>query len=204
MLDKHVIPRLKPPLSQLARVLHQFGFSADVVTLIGFLFGLFSVVAIALGSPILGLFWLVLNRLLDGVDGELARLSKPSDAGGFLDISLDFVFYALFPVGFALADPSSNALPAAVLVASFVGTGASFLAFSSMAGKHEITHPEFAYKGLYYLDGLAEGTETILFFVAMCLLPAYFPILAWIFAVICAITAVNRIAFGYMTLKKNT
>jgi phosphatidylglycerophosphate synthase len=61
----------------------------------------------------------------------VARLSCPTDRGAFLDIALDFVFYALVPLGFALADPAANALPAAVLIAAFVGTGSSFLAFST-------------------------------------------------------------------------
>ena len=107
------------------------------------------------------------NRVLDGLNGELARLSDSSDAEGFLDITLDFIFYALFPIGFALANPAVNALPAAILTACFMGTGASFLAFSSVAARHKIEHPDFGYKGLYYLNGLAEGTETIICFTSM-------------------------------------
>ena len=99
-----------------------------------------------------------MNRLADGVDGELARIQGPTDRGAFLDIALDFVFYALFPLGFALGH-ADYALPAAVLIASFVGTGSSFLAFASQAEKKGIEHPDFGYKGLYYLNGLAEGTE---------------------------------------------
>jgi len=125
---------------------------------------------------------LLLNRLADGLDGELARLSQPSDGGAFLDITLDFIFYAMFPLGFAMFAPQTNALPAAVLIASFVGTGASFLAFSGQAEKQGMEHPDFAYKGFYYLNGLAEGTETILVFVLMCLLPSHFALIAYVFA----------------------
>jgi len=203
MLDKYVIPLIKPPLAKAAAVCHGRGWNADQVTLVGFCAGLFCVAALAMGAPLIALLFLLLNRLADGIDGELARKQKPTDAGGFLDISLDFIFYALFPVGFAIADPVSNALPAAVLIASFVGTGATFLAFSSMASKHQIAHPEFNYKGLYYLDGLAEGTETVLFFVVMCLLPGHFALLAWVFAFICAVTAINRVWFGYLTLRRS-
>lgn len=201
MLDKHIVPLLKPPLRRLACVLATREWSADRVTVVGFLLGVCCIIALALGQTVLALVFLLLNRLADGVDGELARLKKPTDAGGFLDICLDFIFYALFPLGFAIADPAINALPAAALIASFVGTGASFLAFSSMANKHDIAHPEFGYKGLYYLDGLAEGTETVVFFVVMCLLPSYFALLAWVFAAVCLVTAVNRIVFGYLTLR---
>lgn len=200
MLDKHVVPLLRPPLRRIAKVLASKGWRADRVTVVGFLLGLCCVIALALGQNGAALVFLLLNRLADGVDGELARLKEPTDAGGFLDISLDFIFYALFPVGFAIADPADNALPAAVLIASFVGTGASFLAFSSMAATHGIDHPEFGYKGLYYLDGLAEGTETILCFVLMCLLPNNFALLAWGFAALCLVTAINRVVFGYLTL----
>ena len=89
-----------------------------------------------------------------------------------------------------------------LLIASFVGTGASFLAFSSMASKHNVKHPDFDYKGFYYLNGLAEGTETVLFFIVMCLLPDHFVTLAWVFAFICAITALNRVWFGYLTIRR--
>jgi len=204
MLDKHIVPILKPPLAQAASVLHGRGWIADRVTVAGFVIGLFCVLALALGEPLLGLLLLLLNRLADGIDGELARKQTPTDAGGFLDISLDFIFYALFPLGFAVANPVDNALPAAALIASFVGTGASFLAFSSMAGKYKLEHPEFGYKGFYYLDGLAEGTETILFFSLMCLFPNHFALLAWVFSAICVVTALNRVWFGYLTLKRDT
>jgi len=143
----------------------------------------------------------LLNRLADGIDGELARLNDSTDAGAFLDIVLDFIFYALFPIGFALYDPSGNGLAAAALIASFVGTGASFLAFDSFAQRRKIEHPDFGYKGLYYLNGLAEGTETVLVFVLMCLLPQHFVVIATVFAVVCVVTAINRVVFSYITLR---
>ncbi len=201
MLDKHIVPIVKPPLQKLAATFDRSGVSADQVTVFGFVLGMLSVVLVALGQPTLALVLLLLNRLADGIDGELARRHKATDAGGFLDITLDFIFYAAFPLGFALADSSANALPAAFLIASFVGTGASFLAFSSMAEKRNIQHPDFGYKGFYYINGLAEGSETIICFALMCLLPQHFAIIAWIFAAICMVTAANRVVFGYRTLK---
>ena len=201
MLDKYIVPVLKKPLRSVAVKLNQQGISADKVTVVGFILGVASVPAIALGSPLIGLLFLLSNRIADGIDGELARLNSPSDAGGFLDITLDFIFYALFPLGFALADPAQNALPAAFLIASFVGTGASFLAFSSLAEKHSVVSPDFEYKSLYYLNGLAEGTETILCFALMCLFSSYFAPLAWAFSLMCLITAANRVFFGYRTLR---
>lgn len=201
MLDKHIVPIIKPPLKKTATFLQRSGITADQVSIVGFALGLLAAVMVATEQYTIALLLLLSNRLADGIDGELARLNTPTDAGGFLDITLDFIFYAVFPLSFAFANTQANALPAAVLIASFVGTGASFLAFSSMAEKRNIQHPEFGYKSLYYLNGLAEGTETVICFVLMCLLPAYFPVIAAVFAFICLLTAFNRVVFGYRTLK---
>lgn len=200
MLDKYIVPVLKPAMHAGATALHALGLRADTVTICGFLAGVASVLLVALAYPLYGLFFMLLNRLADGLDGEMARIDTPSDAGGFLDITLDFIFYALFPLGFAFADPLNNALPAACLIASFVGTGASFLAFATQAEKRGIVSPDFSYKGLYYLNGLAEGTETIACFALMCLMPQHFALIAWIFATVCLLTAANRVYFGFRTL----
>ena len=201
MLDKYIVPRIKPTLGTVAKRLHGRGITADQITVAGFVTGVLAIPAMAFGHAHLTLVLLVLNRLADGLDGELARLGKSTDAGGFLDITLDFIFYASFPLGFALFDPAQNALPAAVLIASFVGTGSSFLAFSTMAEKHSISSVDFPYKGLYYLNGLAEGTETILCFALMCMLPAHFATIAWLFAALCVLTTVNRVVSSYWTLR---
>lgn len=143
----------------------------------------------------------VLNRLLDGLDGALARRRGLTDAGGFLDIALDFLFYALVPFGFILADPSHNALAGSWLLFAFIGTGSSFLAFAALAAKHNIDNPGYAHKSFYYLGGLTEGTETIALFVLGCLFPAYFAVLAWIFGALCWMTTLTRVWSGYLTLK---
>ena len=201
MLDKHIVPRIKPSLATLATSFDRLGVKADTVTVVGFLIGLACIPAVAFGYTQLALLLLLINRLADGLDGELARLQRPTDAGGYIDITLDFIFYAIFPLGFAIADPVNNALPAAVLIASFVGTGASFLAFATQAEKRDMVSPDFGYKSLYYLNGLAEGTETILCFALMCVFPQHFAMIAWVFAAICGVTAINRVYYGYRTLK---
>ena len=200
MLDRHLVPVLRPVLFRIAQALHERGVGADAMTLGGFAIGVAAVIAVVFGAPLAGLALLLLSRLVDGLDGELARIDGATDAGAFLDITLDFVFYALFPIGFALADPAANALPAAVLVASFVGTGASFLAFAGQADRRGIARMQFAYKGLSYIDGIAEGTETIVAFSLMCLFPSAFALVAWVFAALCLLTAVNRVVSGYRTL----
>lgn len=197
MIDAALIPLQRRVLNPVARLLHGAGVSADMVTLGGFAIGVLGCLAAALGWFGLALLGLVLNRVADGLDGEIARLSTPTDRGAFLDIALDFVFYALFPVGFAVADPVQNALPAAVLLAAFVGTGSSFLAFSVIAERRGIQADAYPTKGIYYLGGLTEGAETIALFAAFCLFPSAFPALAYLFAVACAVTTATRWMAGW-------
>ncbi|MGO2120892.1 MAG: hypothetical protein ACTH3L_09190, partial [Psychrobacter sp.] len=119
-----------------------------------------------------------------------------------LDITLDFLFYAAIPLGFILANPEQNAIAGAILLATFIGTGSSFLAFAIAAEKFNLDKPQFKYKSFYYLNGLTEGTETIAIFVAFCLWPQHFAVLASIFATACAVTVFTRIHGGYNTLKQ--
>ncbi len=202
MLDRHLHPRLKPLLNRLVMRLDKPGISPDGITLIGFAIGVLALPFLALGWYLAALVAIVLNRLLDGLDGALARRRGLTDAGGFLDIALDFLFYALVPFGFALADPALNALPAAWLLFAFIGTGSSFLAFATLAAKHDIDNPGYAHKSFYYLGGLTEGTETFLLFVLFCLFPAHFAWLAWVFGALCWLTTATRIWSGYLTLKE--
>ena len=110
MLDSRLHPRLKPVLNAIAGVLDRPGISPDGLTLFGFAIGVLALPFLALGWYGAALVAIVLNRLLDGLDGALARRRGLTDAGGFLDISLDFLFYALVPFGFIVADPAQNAL----------------------------------------------------------------------------------------------
>lgn len=199
MIDAAILPVQRRALSPLASAIHARGIGADTVTVTGFVIGALAVPALAAGWYLVALALILANRLADGLDGEVARLSSPTDRGAFLDIALDFVFYALVPLGFALADPAANALPAAVLIATFVGTGSSFLAFSVIAERRGLSPARYPRKGIFYLGGLTEGFETIAFFVAICLFPEAFPLLAWIFAAACAITTASRWHMGWRT-----
>ncbi len=127
----------------------------------------------------------------------MARETRPSDAGGFLDIALDFLFYASIPLAFAFASPADNALAAAVLLAAFIGTSSSFLAFAVLAAKRGLTNTDYPDKSFYFLGGLTEATETLAFFAAMCLWPQHFALLAYAFAGLCGITIATRIVWGW-------
>lgn len=197
MLDRMALKLAAPFTSWGARRLHALGCRADQVTLLGFALGLAGAGLIVLRHPLLALVLLALSRIADGLDGPLARLCGPTDRGAFLDIALDFLFYAAVPLSFALADPAANALAAAVLLAAFMGTGTTFLAFSALAAKRGLSSSAYPTKGIYYLGGLTEGTETLFCFLAMCLWPQHFAALAYIYAALCAVTTTTRLVAGW-------
>ena len=197
MLDKAIQAAIRPLMVRAARVLCRCGVSADALTWTGFVLGLGAAMAIATGHFLVGLALLLSSRLMDGLDGAVARVTQPTDRGGFLDITLDFLFYASIPLAFALADPHANALAAAVLLASFIGTGSSFLAFAIVAEKRQLQSLAFPDKSFYFLGGLTVATETLIAFVAMCLWPQWFAPIAYGFAALCAITTALRIGWGY-------
>ncbi|MBB1331174.1 MULTISPECIES: CDP-alcohol phosphatidyltransferase family protein [unclassified Pseudoalteromonas] len=203
MLDKFITPVIKPLLTPVVTLMHKRGITADQLTVVGFLVGLLAVPLLAFGMWYGALVAIALNRILDGLDGALARYAnQSSSAGGFLDITLDFLFYAAIPLGFILANPEQNAIAGSLLLATFIGTGSSFLAFAIAAEKFKLEKPQFKYKSFYYLNGLTEGTETIALFIAFCIWPQHFAVMASIFAIACGITIFTRIHGGYHTLKQ--
>ncbi|HJV59593.1 MAG TPA: CDP-alcohol phosphatidyltransferase family protein [Albitalea sp.] len=197
MLDRIALRWLRPAMDAGARGLARAGVHADQVTLAAFGLGVAAAGAIALHHSGLGLVLIFASRLCDGLDGALARLTHPTDRGGFLDISFDFLFYAGVPLAFAFADPAANALAAAALLAAFVGTASTFLAFAALAARRGMVSEAFAQKGIYYLGGLTEATETIACFSLMCLWPAQFALFAWVFGALCVLTIATRLWAGW-------
>jgi phosphatidylglycerophosphate synthase len=193
MLDARLRPWIDPPLTAVAAKCVRLGASAEAVTWTGCALGLAGAALIVGGWPGVALALFLAGRIADGLDGAIARATQPTDRGGFLDIVCDFLVYAAVPLAFAIAEPVANALAAAALLASFLASGITFLAFASFATKRGLTTEAQGPKSIYYLAGLAEGAETILVFAAMMLWPAWFPALAWAFAGMCAVSAAARI-----------
>ena len=191
MFDARLRPLIDPPLNRLGRGLARLGVGANGMTLFGMALGLGAGLVIAQGWFLAGLALVLANRLADGVDGAIARASRQTDFGGYLDIVADFVFYVAVPVGFGWAAPA-NLAPALVLVASFTLTGISFLAFAIIAAKRGLETSAHGKKSFFYNTGLAEGGETIVAFVLMCLLPASFATIAWVYCGLCLLTVVQR------------
>lgn len=194
MLDPVLRRWIDPPLDRAGAWLAARGVSANVLSLGGLAVGLVAVPLLAAGHYGAALAAILLNRLFDGLDGAVARRGRPTAFGGYLDIFCDMAFYAAVPVGFALAQPG-NALWAAILLASFVCTCASFLGRAVLAAQRgEPDDGKRGAKSFLHAAGLMEGTETILAFLLFCLWPQAFPWLAAIVAVLCFWTAGARVA----------
>lgn len=201
MLDAKIRPLIDPTLNRMGRNLAQSGVTANQLTLSGLLIGLMGAVAIAMGEIWMGLALIVANRFFDGLDGAVARINGPTPLGGYFDIVADFAFYVSVPLGFGVL-ASENTLAALVLVASFVLTGVSFLAFAVVAAERGESTEAHGKKSFFYSTGLAEGAETIAVFVAMCLFPAWFAVLAYGYAALCVLTVFQRSAMAVMQFRE--
>lgn len=193
MLDGVMRNLIDPPLNAAGRQLAQRGIGADSITLIGLALGLIAAAIIAVGWPAwAALLPLLASRLADGLDGAVARASAKTDFGGFLDIGCDFLFYGAIPLAFVLRD-GANGMAGAFLLMTFYANGSTFLAFAILAERRGMQTDARGDKSLYFTAGLLEGTETIVFFVILCLWPTAFAPLAWGFGTLCLMTAFARV-----------
>lgn len=208
MFDTVLRRRLAAPLDRIAAALDVRWVTPDRLTLAGLVLGLASA-GLAAGQ-LWGwalVAWLG-SRLLDGLDGPLARrrtpAAHPRAAGGFLDITCDMTVYGATVVGVAVGVTSSSDLPggwapfAAVLLAYYVN-GTSFLAFSSIAERTGRQLDDG--RSLSFLGGLAEGTETVVVHSLWLLLPVFAAQIAVVWAAVVAVSATYRIVVGHRLLR---
>lgn len=200
MFDARLRPLIDPVLDRMGAALVRVGIGANPVSLAGAASGALAGVAIGLGQPLAGLVLVLASRLLDGLDGAIARVKGPTDFGGYLDIVCDYVFYLAVPLGFGLATPGH--LPfALLLVATFTLTAVSFLAYAALAAKRGMETRVHGPKSFFYSTGLAEGAETLLAFILMCLWPAGFPVIASIFTGLCLLTVIQRSVIAWRVFR---
>lgn len=192
-----------PSLSRAAAVIDKPWITPDRLTSVGLVLGLGSAVAAGLQWWAFALVLWLISRLADGLDGPLARRRQcESGAGGFYDITADFLVYGATVVGVAVGVVAAYDAPywpfLLVLLAYYVN-GAAFLAFSSIAERYGRRLDDG--RSLSFLGGLAEGAETI----AVHSLWLIFPMFGWhiaaVWALIVGVSAAHRIIAGYHALK---
>ena len=200
MFDGQINKTLKPALDFLAKKLLQLNVQPNVVTLTGFLFGLFCFYFIVKEMFIYASIFLFLNRFCDGLDGALARLVGQTDIGAFYDIISDFLFYSLYPISFIFLDVE-NAYSICFLLLSFVATQTTFLASAWIVEKNKLLISKNQNKSFFYIGGITEGFETIICFIMMLLFYEYINYVAYIFGTLCWITFITRVVHIRKLLK---
>ena len=194
MIDAKLNNYLRPYLSHLAKKTIKLRVSANTVTIIGFIFGLCCFYSIVNSYFLSAFLFLFLNRFCDGLDGAIARLVGPSDIGAFYDITLDFIFYSLFPIAFIFLD-IKNAYAICFLLLSFVSTQTTFLASAWIIEKNKTLISTKQRKSFFYIGGITEGFETIIFFILMLIFYQSVELIAYIFGSLCWITSITRIIY---------
>ncbi len=193
MIDSYIRPYIDPPLKILARTFVKFGLKPIHLTLAGGVFGFFCGMMVLLNQPTWAFSFLMLNRLCDGLDGAIARETRLSDFGGYLDITVDFLVYSFIVLCLGLLNTKANGAIAAFVIFTMMGAGTTFLAHSILAAKKGHTSSHQGEKSIYYLSGICEGFETTLFLSLICLFPGQFLILGLLFGSLCLLTVMGRI-----------
>lgn len=185
---------------KLAKIFVKLGISANMVTLGGFIIGMMSINFLAMESYGWALLCILLNRFCDILDGAVAKAGKPTEFGLFFDATLDYIFYAGVIFGFALANPQQNAVAASFLLFGLISSACSLLAYAIVAYQNKTqTRPHFN-ESPFYLGGLAQGFETFVTLVVLCIVPRLFMPLAIILGIFCLIKAVCVIVSAYYVL----
>jgi len=194
MLDEELRKGAKPLYELPARVLVERGITGDVLTGIGLGVGVLCLGAISLGLNTAALALWLLNRLLDGLDGEVARLrGETSEFGAFFDIVADFFVYGGFLVALAVQHPGSR-VALVVLFFAYYLNGSAFLALSAVLEK--LKSERLTDRGLHFRRSLTEGFETIFAGVLFLVFPGHASVIAWIFAAMVFVSAAQRVLDG--------
>lgn len=188
---------MAPVVEAVAAVLDRRGASPAAVTAAGLGVGVGACVAAGLGAWAVALILWLGNRVLDGLDGALARRRGPTDLGGMLDFLADFVVYGGFVLGVAVAVPDARIACSALLVAYLLNSVAQ-LSFASLVEKRRLELGDE--RSLRFTPGLTEGTETIVAYAAFCLVPEHAAVVAWVFAAMVLLTVGQRVALAVRTL----
>lgn len=180
------------------------GVSPTAITVTACLVGVMSGVAAAGQQYGLALGLWGANRLLDGLDGTLARVNgKQSDLGGYLDLILDMVVYAAIPLGLALGSSLPGiTLALAALFASFYINSATWMVLSSVLEKRcQGAKARGELTTVTIPTGLIEGLETFIFYSLFILFPQWLTGLFSLMAGLVVLTSIQRVAWAIRNLK---
>ena len=182
-------------LEPCARVLGRV-FPPLAITLIAFTIALGATYALWHAFYGVALTLWLLSRVLDGLDGTVARLyHKTSALGGYLDLMCDSIIYALFPIAASASGvhPSISIALIALLAVYYVNV----FSWAVLAAILE----KCAYKNntattIVMPRGIIEGLETIVLYSLFCIIPQFMWQLFMITAILVAMSASVHIVWA--------
>lgn len=196
-LCKRIANVFNSVINSIAKKLIKIGVSANFITILGFMIGIFAINFLSLERYGYALLCILINRVFDALDGAIARNTKVTDFGVFLDATLDYVFYAGVIFGFALANPFQNAVAAAFLLFAFASAACAMLAYAVIAYKNNSTQKLELEQSPFYLGGLAQGFETLIALVVLCIIPSWFLQIAIVLGILCLVKAFSIMVTAY-------
>jgi len=214
MLDVQLRRAVSKPLNVMASAVDVPWITPDRLTIAGLVIGLSSAALAASQLWALALVAWLLSRVLDGLDGTLARrrlsaASAPrpataSEAGGFLDIVADFVVYGAMVLGVAVGSTTAFGAPwwpFLLVMFGYYINGAAFLAFSSIAERTGRTISDADNRSLFFLGRIAEGGETVFVHALWLVLPFIAWQIAIVWSLVVLVSAAQRMIVGYRLLR---
>ena len=165
------------------------------VTTSAFSAGLAACYSASQQQVLLSVFFWLLNRVLDCLDGALARHRKAaSDLGGFLDLLGDFIIYSLLPISLAMGQPDAWEA-VAILEASFHVNNFILFYVAAIAEKKAVANGAKSKEltSLMMKPALIEGMESGILFTAMVVFPEYLRILSWVMALLVSLGIIQRV-----------
>jgi phosphatidylglycerophosphate synthase len=206
MLDPLLRPAKDAVLGPLARRLE--GVAPNALTALSLGLGLGSAWAVWQGDFGVALGLWAANRVMDGLDGAVARAhGRVSDLGGYLDLVADFVVYAAIPLALALRPGAAPGAPGAalVLLATFYVNAAAWMVPAALLEKRArgatAARDPRGPTSIPMPEGVVSGTETVLFYTAFLLAPAHVVALFIAMAVLTAATVAQRVLWGARTFR---
>jgi phosphatidylglycerophosphate synthase len=202
VLDPFLRPVKERLLAPAARAIGR-RISPMAVTLAGFLLGIGASVAAARAAYTAALALWLANRVLDGLDGTLARVQgAQSDVGGYVDLLLDFVVYAAIPFGLVLGRPSvATALAALALVGSFYVNAASWMYLAALLERRGVgARSRGELTSITMPEGLIGGSETVVLYTLFLVWPGQLVALFSAMAALVVVTAAQRLVWAVRRL----
>ena len=158
------------------KALHNMGVSANTVSVTGFVIGLLAINFLSLGLYGYALVCILFNRACD---------------------ILDYMFYAGIIFGFALANPQQNAVAAIFLMFGFTAAAATLLSYAVIAYKNNVPQQPEVRQSPFYLGGFAQGFETLIALVILCIVPSLFMPIAIILGCLSFVKAFSVMVTAY-------